>query len=297
MQENKQQLIIIKFGGAYISKKDKLETIWKENIDNLVYIIKKLSIDYNHKIILIIGAGSFGHHSANQYKVKYGLSSDCGAGGSGGDNKFLCEGILRTRESVTTLLDIVKKELVNNGLNVCSMSPFSSWRTNNGGDNVVQDNIDNINFSLNHFPKIIPILHGDVCLDNTLGCTIISGDTIIRELCFKLKPNKCIYVSDVNGVYDSNPKENENAQLLSNIKVSKIDGGDNNNDNIKLTLDSNSKDVTGGMKSKLDSAIRVARNQTYTLIIGGSYSKNEILDTILIDDPIYIKKGTFLSIQ
>ncbi|KAN0024794.1 hypothetical protein ACTFIV_009203 [Dictyostelium citrinum] len=295
MQENKQQLIIIKFGGAYISKKDKLETIWKENIDNLVYIIKTLSINYNHKIILIIGAGSFGHHSANQYKVKYGHSSNSGEGNAGGDdNKILCEGILRTRESVTTLLDIVKKELINNGLNVCAMSPFSSWRTNNGGDNVVQDNIDNINFTLNHFPKIIPILHGDVCLDNSLGCTIISGDTIIRELCYKLKPNKCIYVSDVNGVYDSNPKENGNAKLLSHIKISE---NDDNNNNIKLTLDSNSKDVTGGMRAKLDSAIRVAKNKTHTLIIGGSYSKNEILETILIDDPIDIKKGTFLSVN
>ncbi|KAN0039324.1 hypothetical protein ACTA71_001518 [Dictyostelium dimigraforme] len=295
MQENKQQLIIFKFGGAYISKKEKLETIWKENIDNLVYIIKTLSVDYNHKIILIIGAGSFGHHSANQYKVKYGHSSEAG----NNNHELLCEGILKTRESVTTLLEIVKKELVINGLNVQTMSPFSSWRTNNGGDNVVQDNIDNISFSLNHFPKIIPILHGDVCLDNTLGCTIISGDTIIRELSYKLKPNKCIYVSDVNGVYDSNPKENENAQLLGHIKVSENDDNynNNNNNNIKLTLDSNSKDVTGGMKAKLDSAIRVARNKTHTLIIGGSYSKNEILETILIDDPINIKKGTFLSIQ
>ncbi|KAK5578679.1 hypothetical protein RB653_008352 [Dictyostelium firmibasis] len=295
MQENKQQLIIIKFGGAYISKKDKFETIWKENIENLVYIVKTLSIDYNHKVILIIGAGSFGHHSANQYKVKYGHSSGdgliIGTSNNNNNNKLLCEGILKTRESVTTLLDIVKKELVNNGLNVCSMSPFSSWRTNNGGDNVVQHNIDNISFSLNNFPNIIPILHGDVCLDNTLGCTILSGDTIIRELCFKLKPNKCIYVSDVNGVYDSNPKENENSQLLSNIKVSENDDSNNSHDdNIKLTLDNSSKDVTGGMKAKLDSAIRVARNKTHTLIIGGSYSKNEILETILIDDPINIKK-------
>lgn len=34
----------------------------------------------------------------------------------------------------------------------------------------------------------MPVLHGDAVLDTGLGCTILSGDTVVRRLCQHLQP-------------------------------------------------------------------------------------------------------------
>jgi isopentenyl phosphate kinase len=40
----------------------------------------------------------------------------------------------------------------------------------------------------------VPVLHGDAVLDNILGCTILSGDVIIRHLADHLKPEYVVFL-------------------------------------------------------------------------------------------------------
>ncbi|EGC35304.1 hypothetical protein DICPUDRAFT_152394 [Dictyostelium purpureum] len=288
----KDNIVVIKFGGAYITKKSQLRTINKENLDNLIYIVTNLSKIHKKKVILIHGAGSFGHSEAKQYNVHLGDPTPLQSINSEAISS-LTEGMLKTRESVTFLLEIVKSELVKHGLNVFTMSPFSSWKTKNNGKTVVTHNIDNIKFLLDNFPTAIPILHGDVCLDEDSKCSILSGDVIIKEICFNLKVQKCIFVTDVYGVYDSSPS-NPNSKLINFLQVSNINNNNttnhnnnnNNNNNIDTNINNINDDVTGGMKAKLESAFEIAKKNIWTLIIGGDYSKQEILETILNDDLI-----------
>lgn len=40
----------------------------------------------------------------------------------------------------------------------------------------------------------VPVLHGDAVLDTSQGCTILSGDVIIRYLAEELKPEFVVFL-------------------------------------------------------------------------------------------------------
>jgi len=51
----------------------------------------------------------------------------------------------------------------------------------------------------------VPVLHGDCVLDSTLGVTILSGDTIMRQLAEAFRPQYCAFLTDVSGLYTKPP--------------------------------------------------------------------------------------------
>ena len=54
--------------------------------------------------------------------------------------------------------------------------PCGSWVTNKGV--VVKHGVENITSLVD--AGFLPLLHGDCVLDQTMGCKILSGDTIIK---------------------------------------------------------------------------------------------------------------------
>ena len=82
-----------------------------------------------------------------------------------------------------------------------------------------------------------------------------------------IKADALILLTDTDGLYDSNPRENKNAKLLSTID--KID------DTIldMATVDG-SKRGTGGMKSKIMAAKIAVDNKVATAIINGNEPRN-----------------------
>lgn len=50
----------------------------------------------------------------------------------------------------------------------------------------------------------VPVLHGDAVLDDVQGCTILSGDVIMRHLAAYMKPDYVVFlVSSVNDEFHS----------------------------------------------------------------------------------------------
>ncbi|GIL64526.1 hypothetical protein Vafri_18420 [Volvox africanus] len=110
---------------------------------------------------------------------------------------------------------------------------------------------------------LVPVLHGDAVLDEQLGCTILSGDTLVRDLAEQLRPQYVVFLTNVAGVYDRPPEE-EGARLLRRIVVRRKDGSwrvtaaDGGSEvDIRMTADTH--DVTGGIALKVEEAARVAR--------------------------------------
>jgi len=68
---DKHKVRIIKFGGACITKKDKFETFNEEGIKWCVETIEQMQ-ENNDPIIIVCGAGSFGHHQAKKYELVKG---------------------------------------------------------------------------------------------------------------------------------------------------------------------------------------------------------------------------------
>ncbi|EFA75231.1 amino acid kinase [Heterostelium album PN500] len=257
MNRKDYKLLIIKCGGAYLTKKDQHQQLNQDNFNSLLDILDSL-LKKNYKLILIIGAGSFGHHEAKQYKITGGFNYNFDEVNDVVDSR---KGMIATRFSVLKLLNLVCLECQKRSISAMPCSPFDGWMTDNNV--VIKHNADSIQSMLDL--SIIPVLHGDVCLDRSKGCTILSGDTIIQVLCEQLKPQptRAIFITDVSGVYDRPPNE-PNAIIISNISSSSL-----TNNDISVSNSKSEHDVTGGMRAKLQSALNIANMNIDVVIIGG----------------------------
>jgi isopentenyl phosphate kinase len=96
------------------------------------------------------------------------------------------------------------------------------------------------------------ITHGDVCFDDVRGASILSGDTILVHLAKVLDAESVYIGTDVDGVYEADPKDNPDARIIPTIDKSNID---------RVLLGAGSSkatDVTGGMAAKLADLAKLA---------------------------------------
>ena len=64
-----KKTVVIKFGGGLITNKSVMKSPNVENIESLSNMIKELKQQYN--IVIVHGAGSYGHLNAKKYIVDY----------------------------------------------------------------------------------------------------------------------------------------------------------------------------------------------------------------------------------
>ncbi|KAG8078052.1 hypothetical protein GUJ93_ZPchr0007g3477 [Zizania palustris] len=204
-----------------------------------------LGLDTN--FVVVHGAGSFGHFQASRSGVhKGGLHST-----------LVKAGFVATRISVTSLNQEIVRALAKEGIPSVGMSPFAcGWSTKQR--NLVSANASQIIQSLH--AGFVPVLHGDAVLDESLDCTILSGDVIIRHLAQLLSPKYVVFLTDVHGVYDRPPTD-PNAVLLKEIEVD-----DNGSWSIVkpalqkgVEISVAAHDTTGGMETKILEAAAIAR--------------------------------------
>ncbi|MCK5592373.1 MAG: amino acid kinase, partial [Candidatus Pacebacteria bacterium] len=135
-------------------------------------------------------------------------------------------------------------------------------------------NVDIIKKYLNL--DLIPVLHGDVLIDNKNKFSVLSGDQMIYFLAKELKADRVIMGTDVDGVFDSNPKTNKKVTLYTVINK-------NNVKKIKVH-ETNSIDVTGGMGGKINELLQLAEVKIKSEII--NITKEKILEKSLTNQKI-----------
>lgn len=138
----------------------------------------------------------------------------------------------------------VVEVLISKGVPAVAVDPFPSTRTlrrTSGGGAAVQSILDATHSSGVSHPGIldairdllevglVPVLHGDVVLDSSQNCSILSGDSIISWLshCFHTDRGayddlRVIFLTDVAGVFDKAPHL-PGAALIPHIIVNVID--------------------------------------------------------------------------
>lgn len=213
-----EPIIILKIGGSVITNKknNKIE----ENNNAISKIAKEIkeSIGIN-KLIIVHGAGSFGHIIA--YKNRFTL--------------FDFSSFNEIHLSVMKLNNIFVNIFNKNGIPAIGISPFLISTTKNG--RVESMYIKTIVKMLQM--GIIPVLYGDVCFDNKKKISILSGDQIVSYLSKKLNVKRVGFGSNIDGILD---KHNKQVPIIT----------PNNFYNYYNTIkNSNSIDVTGGMKGKI----------------------------------------------
>ncbi|VVB59445.1 Isopentenyl phosphate kinase [uncultured archaeon] len=245
-------MFIIKFGGSVITDKAKECCFKQEIVDRLASELKHA----NKKIILIHGAGSFGHILAKKYKLNDGYRQ-----------KKQVEGFALTQAMVQRLNNLVLASLHNHDLPAVSIPPHAVLSLSN-------HKISRVDYSI--FQKyldlgFLPVSFGDVSLDNKLGFSICSGDQLVQLLAVEFKPEKVIFVFDEDGLYSTNPKGDKNATFIEQTTIKDLD---------KLAIQLNTHaDVTQGMKGKLYTIKQIARVGVDTVLLNGNIH-NRLYDTL-----------------
>lgn len=171
--------VVIKLGGAAITHKQQLETLNGEVLAVAARQLAELQAAIGPRFVVVHGAGSFGHHNAAAAGVAHGRESGSIAGCAD-----LLRGFAATRASVTKLSQAVVAALLAHGVPAVAVSPCPTWTTRRR--QVAADGCDGVAALL--AAGLVPVLHGDAVLDLELGCTILSGDTLITRLCERFRP-------------------------------------------------------------------------------------------------------------
>ena len=191
------------------------------------------------KVVVVHGGGSFGHTLAKQY----GISST-----NSTENPV---GVSQTRSAMYDLNHLVCKTMMEFKVNPYVFAPFDLLsRTPRAAAATWLRGLLKAGLT--------PVTFGDVSLLPT-GLKVLSGDDIMFELARTLKPDRCVFALDVDGVYEENTKVI--IPELSPAKIRRLKVG---------TAD----DATGGMKAKLEVAAKVAVGGTPVSFVSG-YRRNE----------------------
>ncbi len=236
------KLYILKIGGSVATEKSQktprirralLQKIFKD-------ISQVLKENPGLQLIIVHGAGSFGHVLAHEYKLRDGTSAH-------NEGK---KGALLTRLSVQTLNTKLLSIALSAGLSGVSLHPGDLFSHTN--KKVVAFHTAPLTSALRE--NYVPILYGDMVFDSTLGMSVCSGDIIIAECVRRFPIEKVFFASDVDGIYTADPHTDTRATLLTTTSLPEL---------AKVTLGGSvHTDITGGLKGKIEACKNLFASKT-----------------------------------
>ena len=234
---------LIKLGGSVVTEKEV-----EERVDylSLNHIAEELSEYQDKKIVLVHGAGGFGHPVAKKYKIHLGYQ---------GENQRI--GFCFTHFSMVTLNKEIVKILLQHSIPAISVPTYLLARMEN--KRLIRLDKEPLVKILKE--KMVPVIYGDVAFDEKLRWSICSGDQIIRYIAMEFDVGGVILCSDVDGVFSDDPKNNPEAEFYREIKSL---------ENLNLGIGFQN-DITGGMYGKLLELLKLPVNSR---IINGKVRGN-----------------------
>ncbi|MCK5039634.1 MAG: isopentenyl phosphate kinase family protein [Candidatus Aenigmarchaeota archaeon] len=251
--------IILKIGGSVLTKKEELTPV--VNKENLQSIAKQIGDFYRKnkdtvRLIIVHGAGSYGHQIVHKTGIQNGIKRE-----------VQLVDFAQTQLLQNELNLIVTKILIERGIpampvQASAMAVMKNKKLSRMGSDGIEGLV-NIG--------MVPVLYGVPAFDEVQKCSILSGDEIAPYLAKKLKFDKIIHATNVNGIFTSNPFEDEKAKLIKRISKS-------NYEKIKKGISgSNAVDVTGGMFRKVTELMEIAdcgvKSQIVSALVEGNVKK------------------------
>ncbi len=250
--------VILKIGGSVLTEKDSEELARMDEIERISHEIASFKSESDSDIVLIHGAGSFGHPQAMKYRL---------------NEEFNARGAYLTHVSVKKLNSMVLESLNDAGVHSLPVHPLNSCLLENG--KIVYFQLEQIKLMLSR--GIMPVLHGDVVMDAVKGVSVLSGDRIIPYLAPLLKASGIGAGSNVDGVLDEKGDVIKKITPRSFLNMKK---------NIK---GSSSTDVTGGMLGKVSELLELANRGIGSRIFNAS--KKDMVSGFLKGD----ETGTLIA--
>ena len=233
---------LVKLGGSVLTDKGKVTTLRPGSLRRLAAEIAKAGED----VIVVHGAGSFGHIKARKHRLNIGYLDDA-----------QLPAVSEVQRDVRALNLAVLDALRRAGLRPVSLPPSAIARLEDGALKALDTEV----FARYRDLGFTPVTFGDVVLDARRWFSICSGDLLMLALAEAFRPEAAIFVADVDGVYTADPKRVRTAKFLRQLSpatLAEVDTGG-------LAVD----DVTGGLRGKIERMLAVARHVDRCLLVNG----------------------------
>ena len=237
--------VAIKLGGGLITDKGSMKKFDQKAVEKVVGALCSVS-ELGASIILVHGAGSFGHLLAKKWGIADGLNihEEEEQGGA----------VREIRSDMRELNELVIEKMTEMGLE-CSGHPPSDWAKGTG-----PGFMGDVSIFERKPSDPIPVTFGDVVdTDDESRFGILSGDDLMLRLSTELEVTHSIFlIGDSDGVLTGPPDESD-SELITHL-------GPNTKINGRHEVDI---DVTGGIGLKIDRALEIAKIVDEVWIIDG----------------------------
>jgi isopentenyl phosphate kinase len=226
-------LTFIKLGGSLITDK-RVENSFREAEAARVAAEIAYGLEGNPALRLLVGhgSGSFGHMAAKKHGTMAGVRTP-----------EQWRGFAEVGTVAAELNYLMAKTLQAAGVPVLRVQPSASAVARDG--EIVEMALRPIQNALDC--GLVPLVYGDVGLDEVRGGTILSTEKIFFYLAQHLPVRQILLLGEVDGVYDQNGATIPHISPANLAEVEAALGG------------SSGTDVTGGMETKVRDMVALAQ--------------------------------------
>lgn len=191
------------------------------------------------RLLIGHGSGSFGHWAAKPYGTHRGVRTPA-----------QWWGYAEVAAAAARLNRIVTDAFLDAGVPVLSVQPSASARCHDG----ILEEMDTEPIGAALERGLVPLIYGDVALDDVRGGTIAPTEELFAFLADALRPRRILLLADVPGVLDS-----------QGTVIPRITPG--NLPTLRNALSgSDDVDVTGGMADKVTRMVDLVQRHTETTV-------------------------------
>lgn len=257
--------VVVKLGGSIVTdKQSETLKVRSERVRRLAGELRSAP----RPLVLVHGAGSYGHQIVKRTGIHRGLRGEEGRLAFGETQRLQYE-----------LDSAICQILLDEGIPVMPCQASASAIMADGQ----LERMDTAAIELLVEQGMVPVLYGVPAVDRVRGCSILSGDQIAPYVAKRLGVERLIHCTDVDGVFDADPRSDAGARQISCIDATNWEA-------VRGALrGSSAVDVTGGMEGKVAALIALAREGLSSRIIDATISGR--LSAALEGEPI----GTFVT--
>ena len=257
--------VIVKIGGSFITDKNQPESLKEDRVRKIAREIRTAIQSGKVSLLLSHGAGSYGHIAAKEYQAQQGSHPHFG-----------WQAFYQIRQDMMKMNHRILQLCAEEDLYPITIQPSAIAMARKG--KLTYMDTRNIRFWLDS--EQVPLIHGDIVLDENQDFTIASTEDQIGKLSEYIFFHRMVMISDVSGVLnsDGNVIPIINRQNYSQV-IDQLGG-------------SAGLDVTGGMRSKVEQVYQIIQKNpsTQAFIISGDSEPGVITSSILGEG----KKGTLI---
>ncbi len=225
---------IVKLGGSVITRK---QGAARARPKVLARLAAELAADPDRPVVLLHGAGSFGHPGA----LKFGLARPPTEGG----RSDRARGAAIVSAEVRRLHGLLLRALLDAGARPWSV-PAAPLALSTAGE---LGPFDAGPFRAALARGLLPVAFGDVVPDTAWGFSILSADTIAVRLARELGCRRVLFVSDVDGVLKGPAANGHAPEIYARVDAAVLES---------LVPARGAPDVTGGIRGKIRAMLALA---------------------------------------